>query len=234
MRAALGRPVPDQGPAPPVVPDPVAAALRGLPSHGWTQGMLGRRDRCLLVLSQVAGVPYKVLAALTISDIEIGNGAATVATRTDAWTVVADPDPVLCGPCAITRWVRVVDLAVTRITAGSVAAAVDKAKPVTHESPHLCRSTRPVSEATLVVPVFSSINQWVPCRSRCTGCPRQEVAERFGARSAPPKSRRIPRSAEPLNDDLVVSGGRRAEPDPRALPVYLRRWIQWNFGPPGR
>ena len=37
-------------------------ALRALPSHGWTQGMFGRRDRCLLVLSQLAGVPYTHLA----------------------------------------------------------------------------------------------------------------------------------------------------------------------------
>jgi hypothetical protein len=147
-------------PAPPDVPDQVAAALRGLPSHGWTQGMFGRRDRCLLVLSQLAGMPYQVLATLTIGDITIANGAATTTTRTDSWTVISDPDPVLCGPCAITRWVRAVDLAVTKITAGTVAAAVDKANPVTHESPHLCRSTRPVNEATLVVPVFSSINQW--------------------------------------------------------------------------
>ena len=144
----------------PVVPDPVAAALRGLPSHGWTQGMFGRRDRCLLVLSQLAGVPYQVLAALTIGDIEIANGAATVTTRTDTWTVVADPNPVLCGPCAITRWVRVVDLAVTKITAGTVAAAVDKAEPITNQSVHLCQSTKTIGEATQVVPVFSSINQW--------------------------------------------------------------------------
>jgi hypothetical protein len=140
--------------------DPVAAALRGLPSHGWTQGMFGRRDRCLLVLSQVAGVPYQVLATVTIGDIEIANGAATVATRTDAWTVVADPDAVLCGPCAVARWLRVVDLAVTKITTGTVAAAVDKADPVIPGSPHLCRSTKTIGEASLVVPVFSSINQW--------------------------------------------------------------------------
>ena len=159
VRGALGRPVGDR-PVSPVVPDQVATALRGLPSHGWTQGMFGRRDRCLLVLSQIGGVPFQVLAALTVGDVQIANGGATVTTRTDSWTVVADPDPVLCGPCAITRWVRVVDLAVTRITAGTVAAAVDKADPVTHQSPHLCRSTRSVSEATLVVPLFSSINQW--------------------------------------------------------------------------
>lgn len=42
-----------------------------LTSHGWTQGMFSRRDRCLLVLSQVAGRPYQALATLTIGDIEI-------------------------------------------------------------------------------------------------------------------------------------------------------------------
>jgi hypothetical protein len=156
----LGRPIGEPRQIPVETAAAVEAALRALPSHGWTQGMFGRRDRCLLVLSQVAGVPYQVLATLTIGDIAIANGAATVTTRTDTWTVVAGPDPVLCGPCAIGRWVRVVNLAVTRITAGSVAAAVDKATPVTPGSPHLCRTTRPVNEATLVVPVFSSINQW--------------------------------------------------------------------------
>ena len=160
VRAALGRPLPDPGPAPLVMTDQVAAALRGLPSYGWTQGMFGRRDRCLLVLSQLAGVPYQVLATLTVGDIAIANSAVTIATRTDTWTVVADPDPVLCGPCAITRWTRVLDLAVAKITTGTVAAAVDKADPVTPRSPHLCRSTKTVGEATLVVPLFSSINQW--------------------------------------------------------------------------
>jgi hypothetical protein len=43
---ALGRPIP--GPYEPA-PETVAAvgsALRFLPSHGWTNGMFGRRDRC--------------------------------------------------------------------------------------------------------------------------------------------------------------------------------------------
>ena len=45
VRAALGRPA--GGPFQPTERDAVEAALRGLPSHGWTQGMFGRRDRCL-------------------------------------------------------------------------------------------------------------------------------------------------------------------------------------------
>jgi len=56
VRATLGRPTGE--PFHPTQRDAVAAALRGLPSHDWTQGMFGRRDRALLVLSQLAGVPY--------------------------------------------------------------------------------------------------------------------------------------------------------------------------------
>lgn len=31
--------------------------------------MFGRRDRCLFVLSQLAGIPYRHLATLTVGDI---------------------------------------------------------------------------------------------------------------------------------------------------------------------
>ena len=68
VRAALGRRVTDHS-APPLMSDQVAAALRDLPSHGWTQGMFGRRDRCLLVLSQLARVPYQHLATVSAGDI---------------------------------------------------------------------------------------------------------------------------------------------------------------------
>jgi hypothetical protein len=56
--------------------DQVVTALRGLPSHGWTRGMFGRRDRCLLVLSQLAGMPYKELATLTIGGVALFEGTA--------------------------------------------------------------------------------------------------------------------------------------------------------------
>ncbi|HEY5149599.1 MAG TPA: hypothetical protein VIJ23_07220, partial [Mycobacterium sp.] len=53
VRAALGRPTGEPFQPTDRDRDAVEAALRGLPSHGWTQGMFGRRDRCLLVLSQL-------------------------------------------------------------------------------------------------------------------------------------------------------------------------------------
>jgi len=59
----------------------VDAALRMLPSHGWTRGMFGRRDRCLLVLSQVAAVPYRHLATMTVGDIALTDGIAIITSQ---------------------------------------------------------------------------------------------------------------------------------------------------------
>ena len=69
VRAAVGRPAGEPFQPTKEDKDAVEAALRGLPSHGWTAGMFGRRDRALLVLSQLAGVPYRHLARLTAGDI---------------------------------------------------------------------------------------------------------------------------------------------------------------------
>jgi hypothetical protein len=97
----------------------VAAALRALPRHGWTHGMFGRRDRCLLVLSQLAGVPYQVLAMLTAGDGSFVGGMATINSAAGAWTLCpASGGALLGGPCAIARWLEVLDVAVTRIATG--------------------------------------------------------------------------------------------------------------------
>jgi hypothetical protein len=155
--AVLGRPT-GEIPAPsPATVGAVDAALRGLPSHGWTQGMFGRRDRCLLVLSQLAGVPYRHLARLTAGDLGVADGVTMAA---DVWRVAADPDPVLCGSCAVTRWLRLLDLVVTRISNRAIAPVLKKATPLTERSPHLCRSTRPLDQATLGVPLLPPIDQW--------------------------------------------------------------------------
>ena len=52
-------------------------ALRLLPSRGWTGGLFGRRDRCLLVLSQLARIPHRHLAHLTAGDVTVADGVAT-------------------------------------------------------------------------------------------------------------------------------------------------------------
>src|SRR5664279_5702972 len=160
VRAALGRPT--GAPFQPTSEDreAVEAALRGLPSHGWTQGMFGRRDRCLLVLSQLAGVPYRHLATLTAGDISIAGGVATIRSAAGERTVGSADDAVLCGPCAIVRWLKILDLAVTHLSTRTIAEALKKTNPVDHRSPHACH-TRPVlGEATRAVPLLPPIDQW--------------------------------------------------------------------------
>jgi len=93
----------------------VDAALRRLPSHGWINGWFGRRDRALLVVAG-AGVPYRRIAALTVGDIALVDGVATVGTPTGVITLNPDEDPVLCGPCALVRWLRALHLAPAHLT----------------------------------------------------------------------------------------------------------------------
>ncbi|MGS0684582.1 hypothetical protein ACVBEQ_05435 [Nakamurella sp. GG22] len=159
VRAAVGRPVPNQTAAP-GMSEEVAAALRGLPSHGWTRGMFGRRDRCLLFLSELAGVPYKHLATLTAADVTMLDGTARVENAAGAWMVAPHEDPVMCASCAVVRWLRVLDLVITRPSKLDLGRALKKAKAVTGGSAHLCQSTRHLDQATLAVPLLSPIDQW--------------------------------------------------------------------------
>jgi len=160
VRAALGRPTGE-----PFQPmerdrDAVEAALRGLPSHGWTAGMFGRRDRCLLVLSQLAGVPYRHLAALTAGDIHIEESVATIRSAAGEWTIRADGDVVVCGPCAVVRWLKILDLAVTKPSTKTIARALKRTKTVDHRSPHVCRTAPVLDETTRTVPLLPPIDQW--------------------------------------------------------------------------
>jgi hypothetical protein len=67
--------------------------------------MFGRRDCCLLVLAQVAGLPHKHIAGLTVGDITVIDCTATITTRSGTTTALlpADDDPASCGACAVTR-----------------------------------------------------------------------------------------------------------------------------------
>ena len=160
VRTALGRPTGE--PFHPTQSDQetVDAALRGLPSHGWTAGMFGRRDRCLLVLSQLAGVPYQYLAVLTAGDIYIEESVATIRTAAGEWTLRPADDVILCGPCAVTRWLKILDLAVTKPSTKTIARAMKKAAVVDHRSPHVCITAPVLDDGTKVVPLLPPIDQW--------------------------------------------------------------------------
>ena len=160
VRAALGRPT--GAPFHPTArdKDAIDTALRGLPCHGWTAGMFGRRDRCLLVLAQLAGVPYRHLAALTAGDIYIEEGVAMIRSSVGEWTIGADGDVVLCGSCAVARWLKILDLAVTKPSTKTIARAMKQASAVDHRSPHVCHTPPVLDDSTKVVPLLPPIDQW--------------------------------------------------------------------------
>ena len=160
VRALLDRPTRNAFEASPDMIAAVETALRALPSQGWTRGMFGRRDRCLPVLSQLAGVPYKHLATMTAGDVTFRDGVATITSTAGRWSVRPADTVVLCGPCAIARWLRVLDLAVTKVSTSVLKKAVGKADRLTDESPHLCLSNKKLNEATMTAPLFPPINQW--------------------------------------------------------------------------
>ncbi|HEY5117497.1 MAG TPA: hypothetical protein VIJ00_18385 [Nakamurella sp.] len=160
VRAALGRPTGEPFHPTDRNKDAIDTALRGLPSHGWTAGMFGRRDRALLVLSQLAGVPYRHLAALTGGDIHIEEGVATIRSAAGEWLIGATDDVALCGSCAVVRWLKILDLAVTKPSTKTIARALKKAAAVDHRSPHVCHSGPVLGEATRGVLLLPPIDQW--------------------------------------------------------------------------
>jgi len=86
-------------------------------------------------------VPYGHLATLTAGDISIADGVATIRSGAGEWTIGADGDVVLCGSCAVTRWPKVLDLAVTKPctkpSTKTIARALKKASAVDHRSAHV-------------------------------------------------------------------------------------------------
>ena len=122
--------------------------------------MFGRRDRALLAVSQLAGVPYRHLAVLTAGDIHIEESVATIRSSAGEWTVGPADDAVLCGPCAIVRWLKVLDLAVTKPSTKTIARALKKASAVDHRSPHVCDTGPILDERTTAVPLLPPIDQW--------------------------------------------------------------------------
>ena len=136
------------------------ATLRLLPSRGWTGGLFGQRDRCLLVLSQLARIPYEHLATLTAGDITLTAGAATITSAGQTSTLHAVEDPVVCGPCAIARWLHTHQVIVTKIATRAIADHLDKAVSPTSQSSHVCREPFSVDDRAASDPLLAPVTQW--------------------------------------------------------------------------
>ena len=130
-------------------------ALRALPVHGWTGGWFGRRDRALLVLA-ATGLPYPTIAALTAGDVAITERAANVTAGGQLVEIAGGDDPTACRACALSTWIRALDLEVGR-GARVLADALKKAHELTGSSPHRCAHLGGIDDlirtATLLPPI---------------------------------------------------------------------------------
>ena len=124
--------------------------------------MFGRRDRCLLVLSH---------------DIHIADGVATIRSPLGEWTLRPADDVIVCGPCAVVRWLKILDLAVTKPSTKTIARALKKAPAIDHRSPHVCPAVPVLGDTTKAAPLLPPIDQMgrptppapTPRRTPCPG-----------------------------------------------------------------
>ena len=129
--------------------------LRGVPSHGW----VGRRERALLTLSRVAGLSYPDIADLTTADITISDGTARIRTRTATITVQSTDDTMLCGPCALARWLHLLDMTVIYPNGCVAAAILARSAPLVRDSPHACQTTDTTVHAQ-PIPFLPAVDPW--------------------------------------------------------------------------
>ena len=137
---------------------PVETALRRLPSQGW----VGRRDRALLVLSHMAGLSFEAMAELMVGDVKVQGGVATIKTFGGTTTLRMNDDDMVCGPCALARWLHALDMSVVYPSRRVSVAVIARSAPLTSHSPHLCQGTVSVTESTRQLPLLPAVDQYGP------------------------------------------------------------------------
>jgi hypothetical protein len=136
----------------------VNAVLRVIPSQGW----VGRRDRALVVLSHCAGLPYESIAELTVGDVTVRDGVAVITTPGGRTTLRQDDDVLVCGPCALARWLHALDMTTVYGSSRVSTAVIARAAPLHSQSPHLCQGTVSVTESSRRMTLLPSIDQYGP------------------------------------------------------------------------
>ncbi|HEY5114195.1 MAG TPA: hypothetical protein VIJ00_01585 [Nakamurella sp.] len=134
----------------------IQQALRAMPSAGW----LGRRDRALLVLSQMAGLPQDEIAKLTAGDVVIADGVATITAPTGVIRLAASGDGMICGPCALARWLHVLNLTAVYSDRCVIDSVIARGAPLSTNSPHLCDGTAAASDSTAQLLLLPPIDRW--------------------------------------------------------------------------
>jgi len=149
----------------------VDEALRSLPPHGWVSG----RDRALLALSQTAEIPYPAIAELVCGDVTISRGFAVIRTSIGTVELAGDSDALLCGPCALSRWVHMLDMTAVYSDRAISAAVIARGAALSTHSPHVCDSTPAISEATRQSTLFPPVDQWGVLAKPETGVIRKPI-----------------------------------------------------------
>jgi hypothetical protein len=134
----------------------VHEALRSLPRQGWVSG----RDRALLALSQTAEIPYPAIAELVVGDVSIAHGVAVIRTSIGTVELAGDLDTRLCGPCAVSRWVHMLDMTAIYSDRAISAAVIARSTALSAHSPHACDRAPALSEATRRSTLFPPVDQW--------------------------------------------------------------------------
>ena len=196
--------------------------MRLLPSHGWIGGLFGRRDRALLTLAAATMIPYRQLPRLTIAQLHIADGVATITDhRATTHVIEATEDPVLCGPCTLMRWRRVLD---TEATHKRIKTLFKDAEEVTADSHHPCRAPKPIDSQTLEAVLFPPINQWghLPF-------PLEPLSPHSTSRLARQADTGVAQHrAVPLDDFVAVLHTDQAAPDPAPAPAPVWDWATAN------
>lgn len=159
VRAALGRRV-REWTADPAVADQVHRALLEIPSHGWTGGFFGRRDRLILTLTHLAGLTYRDQHHLRARDVQVTDGVLTVDGRTRTARLDPHPDPRLCPACTAIRWLNALHVVVTRPAISMLAGPLQRAPAVTGDSAHLCAGSHAAAARVADLPLLVPIDRY--------------------------------------------------------------------------
>jgi len=191
------------------VRDALTKTVLTLPTHlrrsvTWDQGKLRQISRGF--------------TAMSLRQIDVADGAATVTdTRGNTTEIAGDQDPVLCGPCALPRWQRIVDVEVQPDQRADLPDLLRHAKPVTSAGSHLCRRPKPLhpNSASASRAGLHDDGDWavagrepasvgadVSCRANTTAVSQKRRAARQHS-----CGRRFTEPSESHPDEIDISGG---------------------------
>jgi hypothetical protein len=129
-------------------------------THGRTRsGWPARREAALKVLTDLAGLSALDLAELTVADITVVDGTATITTPTRTITITPTTEGI-CGPCTLARWLHTLDLGVVHPDPLVVNALVTRAAAPTPHPPDACTATATTAPGTRSIPLLPRVDTW--------------------------------------------------------------------------